>query len=130
MNRRNFLAGIFAAACAPAIVRADSLMRIVPRGTVVLPPLWPGEPWDGLRQYSDAIIGRADYTLVRWVDDIKGYYHGQSFTSSGTFNVPEGVTELWPVRQDADGKVISAPEEFHFPMRVRPGQQILIRGPK
>lgn len=36
MNRRSFLAGIFAAACAPAIVRADSLMRIVPRETVLL----------------------------------------------------------------------------------------------
>ena len=31
MNRRSFLSTILAAACAPAIVRADSLMRIVPR---------------------------------------------------------------------------------------------------
>lgn len=31
MNRRSFLGSILAAAAAPAIVRADSLMRIVPR---------------------------------------------------------------------------------------------------
>lgn len=31
MNRRGFLAGILAAAAAPAIVRADALMKIVPR---------------------------------------------------------------------------------------------------
>lgn len=32
MNRRSFLGTILAAAVAPAIVRADALMRIVPRG--------------------------------------------------------------------------------------------------
>lgn len=36
MNRRSFLATILASAVAPAIVRADSLMRIVPRETLVL----------------------------------------------------------------------------------------------
>lgn len=36
MNRRGFLGGILAAACAPAIVRADSLMRIIPRETRLL----------------------------------------------------------------------------------------------
>ena len=36
MNRRSFLGSILAAAVAPAIVRADSLMRIVPRDTLVL----------------------------------------------------------------------------------------------
>ena len=38
MNRRGFLAGIIATASAPAIVRADSLMRIVPRATTLLAP--------------------------------------------------------------------------------------------
>ena len=33
MNRRGFLGSILALGAAPAIVRADSLMRIVPRGT-------------------------------------------------------------------------------------------------
>lgn len=38
MNRRGFLTGILAAACAPAIVRADSLMRIVPREAAIVLP--------------------------------------------------------------------------------------------
>lgn len=36
MNRRGFLGSILAACAAPAIVRADSLMRIVPTDTFVL----------------------------------------------------------------------------------------------
>lgn len=36
MNRRGFLAGILAACAAPAIVRADSLMRIVPMDAPIL----------------------------------------------------------------------------------------------
>ena len=36
MNRRGFLGSILAACAAPAIVRADSLMRIVPRETEVI----------------------------------------------------------------------------------------------
>ena len=35
MNRRSFISSIIAAAAAPAIVRADSLMRIVPMETIV-----------------------------------------------------------------------------------------------
>jgi len=42
MNRRGFLGAILATACAPAIVRADALMRIVPREAVALGDLsWP-----------------------------------------------------------------------------------------
>ncbi len=37
MNRRGFLGAMLAAGVAPAIVRADSLMRIVPRDVVILP---------------------------------------------------------------------------------------------
>lgn len=36
MNRRSFLATILTSAVAPAIVRADSLMRIVPRDALML----------------------------------------------------------------------------------------------
>ncbi len=36
MDRRGFLGSILALGAAPAIVRADSLMRIVPRGEFVL----------------------------------------------------------------------------------------------
>lgn len=38
MNRRGFLQSCIALAAAPAIVRADSLMRIVPRDTTILTP--------------------------------------------------------------------------------------------
>lgn len=38
MNRRGFLTGILAACAAPAIVRADSLMRIVPLDTTIVLP--------------------------------------------------------------------------------------------
>ena len=38
MNRRSFLSSCLALAAAPAIVRADSLMRIVPRDRLVLKP--------------------------------------------------------------------------------------------
>ena len=36
MNRRGFLGSILALGAAPAIARADSLMRIIPRETAVL----------------------------------------------------------------------------------------------
>ena len=36
MNRRGFLTSILALGAAPAIVRADSLMRIVPRETGII----------------------------------------------------------------------------------------------
>jgi hypothetical protein len=40
MNRRGFLASCLALGAAPAIVRADSLMRIVPVETTILPASW------------------------------------------------------------------------------------------
>lgn len=39
MNRRGFLGSILALSAAPAIVRADSLMRIVPRDALVFHPV-------------------------------------------------------------------------------------------
>lgn len=42
MNRRGFLKAILAAAAAPAIVRADSLMKVIPRNVEVL--TWHQEP--------------------------------------------------------------------------------------
>lgn len=44
MNRRGFLGSILTACAAPAIVRADSLMRIVPRDLVLVTP-GPVEDW-------------------------------------------------------------------------------------
>lgn len=40
MNRRGFLKRIFLAGIAPAIVRADSLMRIIPTETTVINDLY------------------------------------------------------------------------------------------
>lgn len=51
MNRRGFLQFILAAAAAPAIVWADSLMRIIPRETTILQP----EFHDGMMQLADLI---------------------------------------------------------------------------
>lgn len=46
MNRRGFLSAMLAAGAAPAIVRADSLMRIVPRETLVdMSALAAGDYW-------------------------------------------------------------------------------------
>lgn len=68
MNRRGFLQGILIAAAAPAIVRADSLMRMVPTETVVLAgesaefSLWYGairEIW-AYDISSDSMIHRFD----------------------------------------------------------------------
>jgi hypothetical protein len=71
MNRRGFLlgaGGILAAAAAPAIVRADSLMRIVPRDTDLL---WPGAFVRRPAQVSNELfkgeIGR--YTGVNIISD-------------------------------------------------------------
>ena len=44
-TRRNFMGSILALGMAPAIVRADSLMRIVPRDTV----LWTADPADFIK---------------------------------------------------------------------------------
>lgn len=59
MNRRGFLGSILALGAAPAIVRADSLMRIVPvQSTILLPGAWRE-----LSQYDirvDAMIHRFD----------------------------------------------------------------------
>jgi hypothetical protein len=38
VNRRSFLQNCLALAAAPAIVRADSLMRIMPRSTALIMP--------------------------------------------------------------------------------------------
>lgn len=59
MNRRGFLASCLALAAAPAIVRADSLMRIVPRETLILPSV------DALRVFArDMWSAAIDQTFI------------------------------------------------------------------
>lgn len=52
MDRRNFLSAMLAACAAPAIVRADALMRVMPIETIIFNPY--------------ALIGRYGYTWVEW----------------------------------------------------------------
>jgi hypothetical protein len=49
MNRRNFMADILLTGTAPAIVRAESLMRVNPPGIIVRTPgpVWPDHPQAG-----------------------------------------------------------------------------------
>jgi len=80
VNRRGFLGTILAAACAPAIVRADSLMRSIPRETTV---------------YTGMDFARDDdcCTIVQWVDG--QVLHSQEFRGSADFVAPKGVNEVW-----------------------------------
>lgn len=63
MTRRGFLGAILATATAPAIVRADSLMRIVPRGAVVLDPYF-----DSVVRYAEYGFGTSDFTIEVWMN--------------------------------------------------------------
>lgn len=54
--RRTFLGSILALGAAPAIVRADALMRVVPRETTLL-----DDPWLGWINWDPA----ADHSLTR-----------------------------------------------------------------
>ncbi len=52
MQRRSFMAAMLAAAAAPAIVRAGSIMRINPR---IIVPAGLMMPVDWQRQYAEAV---------------------------------------------------------------------------
>lgn len=67
MNRRSFMAAMLAAGTAPAFARAGSLMRIVPRGLLVLPPIRiAGEivEFGGLDQVVTNVINGRIYTYT------------------------------------------------------------------
>ncbi len=57
MNRRGFLGSILSLGVAPAIVRADTLMRVVPRDTIISldPALKPsiGVYWPGIQAWYE-----------------------------------------------------------------------------
>lgn len=87
MKRRGFLlgmAGILAGAAAPAIVRADSLMRIVPRELLVVQPGpidddWlPRNPGDVVivREYRDPHFGAMMAVDVRLTHEEFGQRFG------------------------------------------------------
>lgn len=58
MNRRGFLGSILVACAAPAIVRADSLMRIVPLDTTIIT--------------ASEMIRRQELTYAEWAENIDG----------------------------------------------------------
>lgn len=76
MKRRDFLKGMLLAGAAPAIVRADSLMRVVPTNTVVdgfgLAPL---KREGATVFYDDAALGRLLYpgTNAYWGTKYKDF---------------------------------------------------------
>lgn len=69
MNRRGFLGSILALAAAPAIVRADSLMRIVPMETIVyrrpIPFLLTPEYLRQFVRRTEAYDVRRDQKIIR-----------------------------------------------------------------
>lgn len=99
MNRRGFLGAILAAAVAPAIVRADALMRIVPRETTV-------HHWDvtcepGGVMVPDEFSGIFTGELGRWngirfVEQRINYGHGLAVAAYVDGEIPVGVmTQIW-----------------------------------
>ena len=66
-NRRAFLLGIGAALAAPAIVRAESIMRVVvpQRGLIMAPDVWV--PY-GLSPAADALVDLAALRARQWAE--------------------------------------------------------------
>lgn len=92
MNRRGFLTGILALGSAPAIVRADSLMRVVPRDAAIvfteaglyrLTP-YPSDGSDPVwRVGVDPAIGDDEsIVIVHQGDQIVGAYRELEFSAS------------------------------------------------
>jgi len=76
VNRRGFLGSILALGAAPAIVRADSLMRIIPRdsGIIRIDQTRGGdfEFYDGLKwrkEDLDSLRAQAKRRLAEWYQD-------------------------------------------------------------
>lgn len=74
MNRRAFLKASFwsgvAIGVAPAFVRSESLMLLVPAREIVLPELRPIEP-DAIIMYSNDLIWSEDWHMIASRDTIR-----------------------------------------------------------
>lgn len=76
MNRRGFLGSILVAAAAPAIVRADALMRVVPLETTLV-GVWWGFDRDGgliygaLDSRDEGVIRLPSYHVTRVACDFR-----------------------------------------------------------
>lgn len=85
MNRRGFLQGILALGMATAIVRADSLMRIVPREAVVLKPasVWPGVRESSAPAYDDMLDSMVFVVTTVLPDEFAYEFGGPSVIRHG-----------------------------------------------
>jgi hypothetical protein len=87
MNRRSFLQSILALGMAPAIVRADSLMRIVPRDMMIAPPqeLWARSKNQEILLSWEPVYDAATYE-VAW--EKEGLFVGRMLVQNRTVIVP------------------------------------------
>lgn len=96
MDRRGFLGSILLAAVAPAIVRADSLMRIVPRETIIAAPSLA--EIEAMLPPSEAELAAAFAGAVRhlWQYDILRdlYVHRLDYTTSSDGKLREGDSHM------------------------------------
>lgn len=115
MNRRGFLlgaGGILASFAAPAIVRADSLMRIVPRETVIV-------PLTGTEILRNQAAGFAEYMDRLAYSMLVGTQSGQMQVRTGSVIVPRAgfapgdvveIARLGPGEFMANFQVTECPE--------------------
>jgi len=65
MNRRGFLSGIIALGAAPAIVRADSLMRVVPRSLEIHAlPVWKSNSYVKMNLITQEALKILEQNLI------------------------------------------------------------------
>lgn len=65
ITRRGFLSSCLALASAPAVVRADSLMRVVPTRTVILPFA------EALEPFAPCVMPMSEAELFRTIAQIR-----------------------------------------------------------
>jgi hypothetical protein len=96
LNRRGFLAGMLAAAAAPAIVRAESMMRLYVPPQSIVPVLWG----DGIHDDApglEALLNRREVRmnpLGRWADAQPGLICGGVFWVGRTIVLDQDPTVI------------------------------------
>ena len=99
MNRRGFIGSILALCAAPAIVRADSLMRIIPPRALIL---WG----DGIHDDTLAFQALVQGAVVRMVS-------GAIIESSpGRIVLPKGTFRVSQLSGPVDGRRITVSQDW------------------
>lgn len=102
MNRRGFLSAILAAACAPAIAKSQSLMKIyVPKNDIIVPD-------DYIDFSGDFNIGKEDFTVESFIQINSDWQHvsviktGQRLQGyqDGVAKSPKDFQKIWSVARD------------------------------